>query len=63
MVSIRITGNANFFIHLRQLLPLFLKQKAPWGRGMLISMERNGLLVEIAFPWFESVEDVLEGML
>lgn len=30
---------------------------------MLISMERNGLLEELAFPWFESVENVLEGML
>lgn len=40
------------------------KTKSPLGgRKMLISMERNGLLVEIAFPWFESVENVLEGML
>lgn len=38
------------------------KTKSPLG-GMLISMERNGLLVEIAFPWFESVENVLEGVL
>lgn len=39
------------------------KTKSPLGGEMLISMERNGLLVEIAFPWFESVENVLEGML